>query len=162
MPNILFVGRIGWLVTNIKAKRKKLWKKNWKDLRMKILKNEKKSFFPIVLKNIFRIRWPVACTDIHKYKQTYIHQSDYRGKPFQGFRSSLPSAHHQGAVKYFFCGMWSYRAKPGCIYGFEIYLGSRVKKKILFQPFFHFFKENRNAIEMCKNYYYFGNFESHK
>jgi len=40
----------------------------------------------------------VTWSQTDTYRQTYIHQSDYREKPFQGFRSYLPSAHYQGAV----------------------------------------------------------------
>ena len=52
MPKIVFVGRMGWLVANTKTKRKKL-KKALKTSKIKISKNGKKNFFPIVLKNIF-------------------------------------------------------------------------------------------------------------
>ena len=56
MPKIVFVGRMGWLVANTKTKRKKTPKKTLKG--PKNVKNEnfekrKKTFFPIVLKNIF-------------------------------------------------------------------------------------------------------------
>ena len=56
MPNIVFVGRMGWLVANTKTKRKKLRKKVKKG--PKNVKNEnfgkrKKSFLPKAIKNIF-------------------------------------------------------------------------------------------------------------
>ena len=70
--------------------------------KMKILKNWRKHFFPIVLNNIFSENYvteskTVAC-NVLTDKQTNKQKSKDREKPFQGFWSYLPSAHYQGAV----------------------------------------------------------------
>jgi len=53
MPNIVFVGRMGWLVANSKTKRKSSGKKLKGPKNIKNENFEKLIFSPIVLKNIF-------------------------------------------------------------------------------------------------------------
>ena len=89
----------GVLVANTKTKRKTNQEKALKTSKMKTAKN---SFFhspkkSILSKNQIAGSKNMTCsliTDMHTPEQ-----SDYRGKPFQGCRSSLPSAHHLRAVQ---------------------------------------------------------------
>ena len=54
MPKIVFVGQMRWLVANTKTKRK-TQKKCPKNVKNENFEKQKKTFFPIVIKNIFSI-----------------------------------------------------------------------------------------------------------
>ena len=78
------------------GKKLKKTKKGPKNAKNENFEKRKKNYFPIALKIIFSKNQgsgskTVTCsliTDTHTHMQTDRHQTEYRGKPFQGFRSS--------------------------------------------------------------------------
>ena len=96
MPQIVFVGRMGWLVANTRLKRKKNFETTLKgpiNVKNENFEKRKKTFFPQCLKNTFSKNQvagskTVTCsvlTDKQTNRQT---KKQRQRQPFQGFRSS--------------------------------------------------------------------------